>query len=682
MAGPTTEACVALVRQIDGPHDLKRLTTDRLAEVAVGLREIICDQVQRTGGHFASNLGVVELTIALHYAFDFARDRLLWDVGHQCYPHKLLTGRQDLFPRLKTKGGMAGFPEPRESDYDLFSVGHAGTSISTGVGLAIGDTATGQGDRKTVCVIGDSSIINGVALEGLNAAGTLQRQFLTILNDNGRAIGDPQGALAQYFDRVRTSHTFGDLKKRAKRALDRLPGGSVLEEVYHTGGRMLKAMIASDHLFEHFGHVCIGPVDGHDVELLVELLAELREIHRPILLHVKTTKGKGFHLSEADPFRFHAPKPDQFNEPRADTARGAALPDEMVVSDCRIEKKAKGKSFTHAFADALTALMHEDEAIHAITAAMPDGTGLDRVMPVFPDRTHDCGLAESHGMDVAAGMAKAGLKPFYAVYSTFSQRALDQTFQEVALQGLPVRVCMDRAGYVGGDGAMMHGFMDIGMNAVFPNAVLMAAMDEPSLVAAMRFMKDHDAGPTFLRYPRDTVADHPADAPPFQLGKAHQVHGPDLHDTPPDLALLGYGHSTLPALAAAEQLERELGLDVAVWDARFAKPIDTDLLGALAQADVPIVTVEDHGRVGGFGSLVLEALNDLGLPTHRVHRIAHPPRWMYHDSRAGQLHDAKLDPAGVVEQIRTFLDRVAANPTSPRPASHDDERVTAYSTRT
>jgi len=661
MAGKTIEASVALVRGIAGPHDLKQLPAERLPEVAAGLREIICEQVQRTGGHFASNLGVVELTIALHYAFDFSRDRLLWDVGHQCYPHKLLTGRQDLFPKLKTKGGMAGFPEPRESDFDLFSVGHAGTSISTGVGLAMGDAARGQADRKTVCVIGDSSIINGVALEGLNAAGTLKRQFLTILNDNGRAIGDPQGALAQYFDRVRTSHTFGDLKKRAKRALDRLPGGSVIEEVYHTGGRMLKAMIASEHLFEHFGHVCIGPVDGHDVELMVELLDELRAIDRPILLHVKTVKGKGFHLSEADPFRFHAPKPDQFAQHRADTARlEKSLPDEMEVSDCRVQKKAKGKSFTHAFAEAMIELMGEDESIHAITAAMPDGTGLDKVMPEFPQRTHDCGLAESHGMDVAAGMAKAGLKPFYAVYSTFSQRALDQTFQEVALQGLPVRICMDRAGYVGGDGAMMHGFMDISMNAVFPGAVLMAAMDEGSLRAALRFMKDYEDGPTFLRYPRDVVVEGPVgdaiETPAFELGKAARVRGGQ--DGKPDLAILGYGHTTVTAVAAAERLESDLGLDIGVWDARFAKPLDIDLVKSLVEAGVPIATVEDHGRVGGFGSLVLEALNDLGLPTDKVLRVGHPHKWMYHDTRDGQLRDGGLDAAGVVEQVAAFVDRV------------------------
>ncbi|MEM0914456.1 MAG: 1-deoxy-D-xylulose-5-phosphate synthase N-terminal domain-containing protein, partial [Planctomycetota bacterium] len=532
------------------------------------------------------------------------------------------------------------------------------------------DAARGEADRKAVCLIGDSSIINGVAMEGLNAAGTLKRQFLTVLNDNGRAIGDPQGALAQYFDRVRTSNTLSDLKKRAKRALDRLPGGSVIEEAYHKGGRMLRTLVATDHLFEHFGHVCIGPVDGHDVELLVELLEELREFDRPVLLHVSTTKGKGFHLSEADPFRFHAPKPAQFAD-----ALERSLPDEMEVSDCKIEKKAEGRSFTHAFADSLIEVMREDAAVHAITAAMPDGTGLDKVMPVFPERTHDCGLAESHGMAKAAGMAKAGLKPFYAVYSTFSQRALDQTFQEVALQGLPVRICMDRAGYVGGDGSMMHGFMDIAMNAVFPNAVMMAAMDEPSMLAALRFMAGYDDGPTFLRYPRDVVAEGAVgellETPAFELGKAVQVKGVPFSPTPegrgsngqtpstPDLAILGYGHTTITAVAVAESLEADRGLDVAVWDARFAKPLDVELIKSLVEAGVPIVTVEDHGRVGGFGSLVLEALNDLGLSTDRVCRIGHPPRWMYHDSRGGQLRDAGLDANGVAEQVAAFLDGLA-----------------------
>ncbi len=643
-----------LLRSIHGPQDLKKLSIDQLTQVADELRGMILDQITRTGGHFASNLGVIELTIALHYVYDFAYDRLIFDVGHQCYPHKLLTGRQDLFPNLKQKGGMAGFPEPRESEYDLFSVGHAGTSISCATGLAMGDHMKGEDDRHVVNVIGDSSIVNGLAMEGLNFAGTLKRQFLTVLNDNGRAIGDPQGAMAQYFDRVRVSHTLGDIKKAAKNVLDRIPGGGVLEEVYHAGGRILKTAIATDHMFEHFGHVCIGPVDGHDLPYLVDILTEIRDIDRPILLHVKTVKGKGFAPSEQDPFRFHAPKPSQFKQ---------TLPDEMEVSDCRIEKKTAGKSFTNAFSDAMIDLMRKDEKIVAITAAMPDGTGLDKVAPKFPDRTIDCGLCESHGMDMAAGMAKAGIKPFYAVYSTFSQRALDQTFQEVALQDLPVRICMDRAGYVGGDGAPMHGFMDIAMNKVFPKAVMLAASDEPNLRAGLEFMRRYEDNASLIRYPRDTVPTPvQEDVPPFELGKANLVR-PGLSSTP-DLAILAYGFTVYTAIDAARQLESQ-GYDIAVYDARFAKPVDLELVRDLTERGVKLMTIEDHARIGGFGSSVLEACNDHGLPTDHIRRLGHPEQWVRHASRADQLAEVGLDVPGVVRSIRAYLDSGVSLPASP-----------------
>ena len=380
-----------LLKTIHGPHDLKALSIDQLPQLADEVRECICDQISQTGGHFASNLGVIELTIALHYVFDFSQDRLLFDVGHQCYPHKLLTGRQELFPKLKSKGGMAGFPEPRESDFDLFSVGHAGTAIPTAAGMAIGDQALGEGHRRCVSIIGDASIINGVAMEGMNYAGTLDRQFLTILNDNGMAIDDPQGAVAQYFDRVRVSHTFEDLKKRGKEFLERIPGGSILEEIYHKSGEVLKAAILSEHMFEHFGHVCIGPVDGHDIPTLIGLFNEIKDIERPILMHVKTVKGKGYTPAEGDPFRFHAPKAGVVNgngdnhnhhETNKQTTASQRLADssnELEKSDCEVVKKPAGKSFTAAFSDAMKNVMARDDQVYAITAAMPDGTGLDKV---------------------------------------------------------------------------------------------------------------------------------------------------------------------------------------------------------------------------------------------------------------------------------------------------------------
>lgn len=637
-----------LLSTIHGPRDLKQIAPDDLPRLAEEIRHEICEQVSRTGGHLAPNLGVVELTLALHYVFDFSHDRLLFDVGHQCYPHKLLTGRLGLLPKLRSRGGMSGFPEPKESEFDLFSVGHAGTAISTAVGMARGDDVLAPGshgepggsDRKVVALVGDASIVNGVALEGLNNAGTLQRQFLTVLNDNGMSISQPQGAMAGYFDRVRVSPTYHDIKRRGKEVLDRLPGGSLLEEVYHRGSEMLKAMITDGHMFEHFGHICIGPVDGHDLPTLIATLAEVKDIDRPVLLHVKTIKGKGYEFAEGDATAFHSPKP-------------------FKRDGCRVEvTPGGGRSFTSAFADAMLDVMNDDDKVFAVTAAMGPGTGVDKLIEKFPQRTLDTGICESHAMDMCAGLAKSGLKPFFAVYSTFAQRALDQVFQEVALQGLPVRVCMDRAGYVGGDGAVHHGFMDIAMFRAFPGVTLLAAADEPTLREALRFMQHHDAGASFLRYPRDSVAQTPLQdtVTPFELGKAVCIH-PAKNQTP-DVAILAYGTPVVAARAALPML-REHDHDVAIYDARFAKPVDIELVTSLLSAGVPILTVEDHLADGGFGSAVLDAANAAQLDTRLIHRLGMPEKWVGPDSRSNQLADAGLDPAGIADHARRVIRQTA-----------------------
>jgi len=643
-----------LLPTIHGPRDLQKLALDQLPSLAEEIRHVICDQVSKTGGHLAPNLGVVELTLALHYVFDFGHDRLLFDVGHQCYPHKLLTGRLGLLDKLRQKDGMSGFPEPKESEFDLFSVGHAGTAISTAVGMARGDDVlaggAGRSDRAVVSLIGDSSIVNGVALEGLNNAGTLQRQFLTVLNDNGMSISQPQGAMAGYFDRVRVSPTYHDLKRRGKEVLDRLPGGSILEEVYHRGSEMLKAMISHGHMFEHFGHICIGPVDGHDLPTLIPTLAEVKDIDRPVLLHVKTIKGKGYDFSEGDATTWHSPKP-------------------FKQVGCRVEMNGgEGKSFTAAYAEAMAEVMEQDDKVFAVTAAMGPGTGVDKLIEQFPERTLDTGICESHAMDMCAGLAKSGLKPFFAVYSTFAQRALDQVFQEVALQGLPVRVCMDRAGYVGGDGAVHHGFMDIAMFRAFPGVALLAAADEPTLHAALAFMRDHDAGASFLRYPRDHVAEAPLEenVTPFELGKAVCIH-PAKTDAP-DLAILAYGTTVVTARSALPAL-REHDHDIVIYDARFAKPVDLELIRTLLDAGTPILTVEDHLVDGGFGSAALDAANAAGLDTRLIHRHGMPAAWVGPDSRNHQLADAGLDAAGIAERSRSVIQAnlsvnhpVSANP--------------------
>lgn len=632
-----------LLPGITSPADLKRLPIDQLPTVAAEIRHAIGEQIKKSGGHFAPNLGVVELTIALHYVFDFSHDRLLFDVGHQCYPHKLLTGRLPMLAKLRTREGMAGFPEPRESEYDLFSVGHAGTAISTAVGMARGDMLNGEAfdptvrpdGRRVVSIIGDASIVNGVAMEGLNNAGTLKRQFLVVLNDNGMSIAKPQGAIAAYFDRVRVNPAYRSMKRAAKDVLRELPGGSILKEMSHRLGEIAKDAITEDAWFEKFGLLTVGPIDGHDLPSLIDMLIEIKDVDRPMVLHVHTVKGKGFDFAEGDACKFHSPG-------------------SLVVEGCRVEVKKSGRSFTSAFGDAMMDLMQRDEKIVACTAAMPDGTGLSKALSAFPDRTWDTGICESHAMDMMAGLAKTGFKPFFAVYSTFLQRAFDQVFQEVALQGLAVRLCLDRAGLVGGDGAVHHGFCDISILRIFPKAVLMAAMDEPSLAAGLEFMRTYDEGLSAIRYPRDNVSDMFADepCPPFELGKARALR---THENP-DLAILGYGVMAIEAMKALEHLNGHGEYKVNVYDARFAKPVDRELIRSLLERNVPIITVEDHSLTGGFGSCVQEAALEMGLDARLITQLGMPESWIYQDSRQSQLAEAGIDAPSIARVVREVLD--------------------------
>ncbi|UCD76716.1 MAG: 1-deoxy-D-xylulose-5-phosphate synthase [Phycisphaerales bacterium] len=639
---------LTLLPAISNPADLKALSVDQLPELAKEIRQAICEQVSKSGGHLAPNLGVVDLTIALHYVFDFGHDRLLFDVGHQCYPHKLLTGRYSMLPRLRQRDGMAGFPDPRESDYDLFAVGHAGTSISTAVGMARGDLLSGEAfdpkenprGRRVAALVGDASIVNGLAMEGLNNAGTLNRQFLVVLNDNGMSIAKPQGAIAAYLDRVRVSQTFRKAKRAARDVVSQLPGASFVEEMYHRLGEIAKDTVSEDAWFEKFGLLTVGPIDGHDLRTLIDMLLAVKDFDRPMVLHVHTIKGKGYEFAEGDATTFHSPKP-------------------FKVEGCRAVLKSGGRSFTSAFADALEEVMERDEKVVACTAAMPDGTGVKKVIDRFPNRTWDTGICESHAMTMMAGLAKTGFKPFLAVYSTFLQRAFDQAFQEVSLQGLAVRLCLDRAGVVGGDGAVHHGFCDISILRIFPNAVLMAAMDEPSLRAALEFMRQYDEGLSAVRYPRDSVSEMFADAecPPFELGRARALTTHEL----PDAAILAYGTMTISAMEAVKQLAGEYKINV--YDARFAKPVDLALVRSLVERSVPIITVEDHGVEGGFGSCVIDACNEHGLDTRLITRMGIPCRWIYQGSRAGQLEEAGLDPASIARTVRAVLDRDQTVPT-------------------
>jgi len=629
-----------ILDHITTPHQLRRLGDRQLTRLAEELREKIIEMVSRRGGHLASNLGVTELTIALHYVFDFARDRLLWDVGHQCYAHKLLTGRAGGFNELRQKSGLSGFPDPDESPYDLFATGHAGTAISTAAGLAWADKAA-QADTKVVAVVGDASIVNGLAMEGLNNAAMLDRQFLIILNDNSMAIDRTGGALAGTLDHIRMTHTYSDLKHSAERILQRVPLGEEIAEHLRHIRDGLRTTIHGGRFFEALGLRYFGPVDGHDIHELIRVLRRLAEIDSPVLLHVHTQKGHGCQYAVEDPCRFHSPSAYTIENGEA------------------IFKQHRRPTWTNVFADTLIERARQDDRIVAITAAMPDGTGLAKFREVFASRCIDVGMNESHAVAMAAGLAKAGLRPVVAIYSTFMQRAFDQVFEELALQKLPVVLCMDRAGLVGSDGAVHHGFADIALMRPLPGVVLMAPADAAEMSAALELALSLDA-PSAIRYPRDEVpADLEGQCPPFKLGRARIVRNGN------DGAMLCYGVTVEPALAAAELLKREQGMDVAVVNARFAKPLDAVLITRLIVARKPLLVCEDHAVVGGFGSAVMELAAARGLNAANVTLLGIPDRFIQHASRLEQLIEAGLDAANIAATMTDMIRGPAAR--APRP---------------
>jgi 1-deoxy-D-xylulose-5-phosphate synthase len=625
-----------LLQNIHGPQDLKKLAIPQLHQLAEEIRQHVIEVVSRNGGHLSSNLGVVELTIALHYCLDLPKDRLLFDVGHQCYPHKLLTGRHDRFETLRQTGGISGFPSPAESEFDLFYVGHAGTSIPTALGLAKADQLLGRSNR-TVAVVGDASIVNGVAFEGLNQLNMLQRQFLVVLNDNSMGIAQTQGSLAEYLNRFRVSQAYEASKRRAKRMLDRLPlvgkpMYTALEHLRHS----LKATFVPSQIWEPMGMVYIGPVEGHDVAHLIELIGVLKDVQHPVLLHVHTNKGHGCSWAEAEPTAFHSPAPFEIME------NGEILP-----------KGGGDKTFTDAFTDALIELARQDDRIVALTAAMPDGTGLKRFAQEFPDRCLDIGLAEAATVDVAAGMCKAGLKPVVAIYSTFMQRAFDQAFQEISLQDLPVILCMDRAGLVGGDGAVHHGFLDIAFLRTLPRMVLMAPADEGEVHEAMKLAISCNRC-VALRFPRDRVGAPLAGVTPlFQMGKGVQLRSGE------DATILAYGAPAAHAMLAARLLSQR-GVEVTVYNARFAQPLDDEMLANSFGPGRRVLTVEDHSVAGGFGSAVLERATELRLPVdgRTFRRLGIPAdTFVPQGSRSWQLRQVGIDAEGIAQAVLALVGR-------------------------
>ncbi len=624
----------SLLDRITSPHQLRRLSMAELGKLADEMRQRIVDVVGANGGHLASNLGIAELTIALHHVFDFSHDRVLWDVGHQCYPHKLLTGRADRFDTLRKPGGVSGFPSPAESEYDLFATGHAGTAISTAVGLALGDQRRGEKDRKVVAVVGDASIVNGLSMEALNHAALLDRQLLIILNDNSMAIDRTAGAMARAPDRVRLTDTYTGLKQRTGYLLLHVPLGDEIAGALKHLRDGLRSTVHGAQALEGLGFKYFGPFDGHDLPHMIPLLKRVSRIRQPVILHVHTEKGRGCQYAVEDPCRFHSPA-------------AHSVEDGQVVFDTKPHP-----TWTKVFAEALIDAAREDERVVAITAAMPDGTGLARFREEFPQRTLDVGISESHAVAMAAGMAKTGLRPVVAIYSTFMQRAMDQMFEEAALQKLPVVVCMDRAGLVGSDGAVHHGFMDIAYLRPLPGMTLMAPADEAEMAASLKLALALD-GPSAIRYPRDEVPEPLGeDCPPFEVGKARIVREGS------DGTLLCYGVMVEQALEAADMLHRD-GIDVAVINARFAKPLDAALITERIESGKPVVVAEDHAITGGFGSAVLELAAARELSTANIRLLGLPDRFIPHASRQEQLVDAGLDAAHMAVALKQ-LARIGA----------------------
>ena len=635
------------LEQINSPADLKRLSVPELTVLAEEIRQFILDSVSKTGGHLASNLGVVELTLALHCVFDFKTDMLVWDVGHQCYTHKIITGRREKFSRLRHSDGISGFPNPAESQYDQFAVGHAGTSIATAIGLALAEqlkskdkkdqTQKAAGDTtKIVAIIGDASIVNGTSFEALNNLGLVKRQLLIVLNDNSMAIDATVGAMAKYFSRVRLSQTYESLRKTTRNILEHMPViGKSVEETLERIKKGIRMVLPASQMFESLNIPYFGPVAGHDIGSLIELFEAMGELNHPAILHVYTKKGKGFRPADQGPSKFHSTGPFKINGDRVEKDPGPSR-----------------QSFTSAFGEHLTELAQHDEKIVAITSAMCDGTGLMEFRKKFSDRFYDVGIAESAAVDVAAGMARDGLKPVVCIYSTFLQRSFDQIFQEVALQNLPVIFCIDRAGFVGSDGPTHHGLMDIGFLRMMPNMVLTAPANDIEVKLALEFALS-EGKPVVIRYPKDIVPPKEfvkaACAKPFKLGQSVTVKKSKRSA----VAVVSYGNVLTEALKAASLLaEEKIAIDVV--NARFAAPIDEKIISLLEQGK-SIVTVEDHAVACGFGSAVLELAAEKGYSTESIRLLGAPRRFIGHNSRDVQLMEAGANADKIAETVRKIL---------------------------
>ena len=634
----TTSSTTPLLDQIHSPADLRRLPESDLAQVARELREETISAVSVTGGHLGAGLGVVELTVALHYVFDTPHDRLIWDVGHQAYPHKIITGRRDRIRTLRRAGGLSGFTKRSESEYDPFGAAHSSTSISAGLGMAVANTLSGK-TTNVVAVIGDGAMSAGMAYEAMNNAGTMHSRLIIILNDNEMSIAPPAGALSSYLARLVSGGTYRSVREAVKQ-LGRLLPRFVYDRARKTE-EFARNFWAGGTLFEELGIYYVGPIDGHNLDQMLPVLKNVRDFKEtgPILVHVVTQKGKGYAPAEATKDKYHAV--NTFD----------------VVTGKQVKPKPNAPVYTTVFAEALVKAAEKDDKIVAITAAMPSGTGLDIFQKSFPERLFDVGIAEQHAVTFAAGLATEGFKPFCAIYSTFLQRGYDQVVHDVAIQNLPVRFAIDRAGLVGADGATHAGSFDICFLGILPNMVVMAAADEAELVHMVATAAAYDAGPIALRYPRGegVGVEMPLEGKPLEIGRGRILREGNK------VAILSFGARLAEVLKAAEDLAA-YGVSTTVADARFAKPLDVDLLMRLAANHEVLITIEE-GSVGGFGSFVAQkltgegVLDGLGPRALKFRSMVLPDQFLDHDKPEKLYARAGLDAKAIVAKVLSTLGR-------------------------
>jgi len=648
----------SVLSRVNHPDDVKALSLEELEQLATEIRQRILEVIDKNGGHVGSNLGAVEMTLALAKVFDLPRDRVVWDTSHQSYPFKLITGRRDRFHEIRTYGGICGFTNHKESIFDLFDAGHAGTACSLALGVGTADRLMDR-DAKSIAIVGDSAAASGMTFEALNHGGENRENLLMILNDNNMSINKAVGALSKYLTTVRTKPVYNDLKAELRSLLSRIPiVGKHIEDVLHDLHDRLRHNVVPGTLFQELGYKYYGPVNGHDLPGLIRLFEDLKTVKEPVLLHLDTTKGKGYAEAEADPIKYHAGK--GFLPKDEPAPAPAPAPAKSEASSNGSSAPKKRPSYSSLFTQTLLDVARKDRRICAITAGMPDGTGLVKFSEEFPDRYFDVGICEQHGGGFASGLSYGGMRPVYAVYSTFLQRAYDQYVHDVCIQENSVIFCLDRAGLTGEDGWTHHGVFDISYMRCIPNGILMAPRDADEFVRMFQLAVDQTTQPVAIRYPKANVPELPLSKDPvLKIGQGEiLVEGEDV-------ALFAYGSMVESAYLALPQL-REAGISPTIVNARFAKPLDVELLRELAKKHRVLYTLEEGALPGGFGSGVIEALADEGIRFERISRFGVPDRFVTFGAREKLLEECGLDVDSIAQRIiREMADTPATSGSEP-----------------